>query len=170
MQEFQCRVCAFFINPDFAVANAGLHLTGDFGAIMGDPVTLGVFFGLVVGKPVGVFAMSFLAVKIGLASLPTGVTWRHIAGAGCLAGIGFTMALFIANLAFKSDMMHLDASKIGILSASLVSTILGVTVLLTCKPAKSDAAEGSGELDDTTLESIQHADRINAGTPIAKAG
>lgn len=161
--------CAFFIIPVFAFANAGLHLTGDFGAIMGDPVTLGVFFGLVVGKPVGVFAFSFFAVKAGLATLPTGVTWRHIAGAGCLAGIGFTMALFIANLAFKSDMLHLDASKIGILSASLVSTILGVSVLLTCKPAESDAEQASDESDGATLESIQHADRANAGVPIARA-
>ncbi len=162
--------CAFFIIPVFAFANAGLHLTGDFGAIMGDPVTLGVFFGLVVGKPIGVFGMSFLAVKTGLASLPTGVTWRHVAGAGCLAGIGFTMALFIANLAFKSDLMHLDASKIGILSASLVSTVLGVSVLLTCKPAKSEAELAGDSTGGTpTLESIQHADRANAGAPIARA-
>ena len=162
--------CAFFIIPIFAFANAGLHLTGDFGAILGDPVTLGVFFGLVVGKPVGVFGMSFLAVKLGIASLPTGVSWRHIAGAGCLAGIGFTMALFIANLAFKSDLMHLDASKIGILSASLVSTVIGVTVLLTCKPAKSDAELMAGDdSGDPSLENINHADRVNAGVPIAKA-
>lgn len=159
--------CAFFIIPVFAFANAGLHLQGDFTAIAGDPVTLGVFFGLVVGKPLGVFGASFLACKLGLASLPTGVSWRHILGAGCLAGIGFTMALFIANLAFKTDMMHLDASKIGILSASVVSTILGMGVLLTCKPQTeaeiaAEEAEYEAELAGELIEDGRPADATAA--------
>ncbi|MEM9167296.1 MAG: Na+/H+ antiporter NhaA [Planctomycetota bacterium] len=162
--------CAFFIIPVFAFANAGLHLEGDVVAIAGDPVTLGVFFGLVVGKPLGVFGASYLACKLGLASLPTGVSWRHVLGAGCLAGIGFTMALFIANLAFKTDQLHLDASKIGILAASLVSTILGIGVLMTCKPAETDQGVSADDADPAILEQLNNPDRANAGMPIAKAG
>ncbi|MEL7484582.1 MAG: Na+/H+ antiporter NhaA, partial [Planctomycetota bacterium] len=108
-------------------------IRGDLGTIATDPVTLGVFFGLVIGKPVGVVGFSFLAVKLGIAALPSGVTWRHIVGVGGLAGIGFTMALFIANLAFTDDLVHLDAAKTGILAGSIVSTVLGVSVLLTCR-------------------------------------
>ncbi|MEL7483296.1 MAG: Na+/H+ antiporter NhaA, partial [Planctomycetota bacterium] len=95
--------CAFFIIPVFAFANAGLLIRGDLGTIATDPVTIGVFLGLVIGKPIGVVGFSFLAVKLGIAALPSGVTWRHIIGVGGLAGIGFTMALFIANLAFADD-------------------------------------------------------------------
>ncbi|PHQ79897.1 MAG: Na+/H+ antiporter NhaA [Phycisphaera sp.] len=134
--------CAFLIIPIFALANAGLHLSGDMGAMMADPVTMGIFFGLCVGKPLGVVAFAWLACKLNIASLPTGVTWRHIIGAGCLAGIGFTMALFIANLAFKGDALHLDAAKLGILTASLVSTIAGMAILMSCKPsANADAID-----------------------------
>lgn len=137
--------CAFFIIPIFALANAGLHLSGDIGTMIKDPVTMGVFFGLSIGKPVGVVLLSFIAVKLGVGMLPPGVTWRHIIGAGCLSGIGFTMALFIANLAFKGDALHLDASKIGILSASLVATIAGLGILMTCPRAEHAEAIGADE-------------------------
>lgn len=130
--------CAFCIIPLFALANAGLRITGDPGSIAADPVMLGVFFGLVVGKPVGVFVFSFAAVKLGIAALPSGVTWRHLFGAGCLAGIGFTMAIFIANLAFADLPEQLNTAKLGILSASLVATTLGISVLLSCRPVHSD--------------------------------
>lgn len=164
--------CAFFVIPVFAFANAGLKLSGDFGAMASDPVTMGVFFGLFIGKPIGVFLACFVACKVGIAALPTGTTWKHIAGAGCLAGIGFTMALFIANLAFKNDMMHLDACKIGILSASLVSTIAGIAVLMTCKPTTREA-----ELADTRSQAeardnpmFDPTDDRDESGPMAKAG
>ncbi|MEM8757097.1 MAG: Na+/H+ antiporter NhaA [Planctomycetota bacterium] len=130
--------CVFLIIPAFAFANAGLRIEGDPAAIAGNTVTLGVFFGLVLGKPIGVVGACYAACRLGLASLPTGVSWRHVFGAGCLAGIGFTMALFIANLAFEGDPVYLNAAKIGIFSASLVSTAVGVTVLLCCSPGDGE--------------------------------
>lgn len=165
--------CAFWIIPIFALANAGLHLSGDLGKMATDPVTLGVFFGLCIGKPVGVIGACLLAVKLNIASLPTGVTWRHIYGAGCLAGIGFTMALFIAGLAFKADPVHLDAAKLGILSASLVSTIAGLSILLTCKPmvnadAILDEDDNATAVKRRTITHAHGPDQSNF--PKAKAG
>ncbi len=165
--------CAFWIIPIFALANAGLHLSGEIGKVASDPVTIGVFFGLSVGKPIGVIGACWIACKLNIAALPTGVTWRHIIGAGCLAGIGFTMALFIANLAYKSAPIHLDAAKLGILSASLVSTIAGLSILMTCKPmANADHIE---EEDDLPVASrtIKHEANIAPNSdnyPKAKAG
>lgn len=127
---------AFAIIPIFAIANAGLHLSESLGDAIGEPVTLGVFFGLILGKPAGIVLASFIGVKLGMCALPKGVSWKHIIGAGCLGGIGFTMALFISNLAFANSTVHLDDAKLGILSASVVSTILGLGILATCKPAE----------------------------------
>lgn len=164
--------CAFWIIPIFALANAGLHLSGDMGKMVTDPVTLGVFFGLFIGKPVGVIGACLLAVKLNIASLPTGVTWRHIYGAGCLAGIGFTMALFIAGLAFKADPEHLAAAKLGILSASLVSTIAGLSILMTCKPCADadhidDEDQGTSQGGRTVTHSVNPSE---SNFPKAKAG
>ena len=125
---------AFFVIPVFALANAGVHLEGSVGDMLTGRVTLGVILGLFIGKPLGIFLFAWLAVRLGIASLPRGVSWRHIFGAGCLAGIGFTMALFIANLAFKASQEHLDQAKIGILAASLLSAILGLALIASCKP------------------------------------
>lgn len=155
--------CAFWIIPIFALANAGLHLSGDIGGMVTDPVTMGVFFGLFLGKPLGVIGFCWLACKLNLAALPPLTTWRHIVGAGCLAGIGFTMALFIANLAFKGDALHLDAAKLGILGASLVSTIAGLSILMTCKPISEADAENAEELDAVKLDK-----RSRTHTPEAK--
>ncbi len=166
--------CAFWIIPIFALANAGLHLSGDMGTMATDPVTMGVFFGLFIGKPVGVIGACWLACKFNLAALPPLTTWRHIIGAGCLAGIGFTMALFIANLAFKGDAVHLDAAKLGILGASLVSTIAGLTILMTCKPISE--AESHSQVDDhipANARSAQQPKKIadtDSNFPKAKAG
>ncbi|RNC80428.1 MAG: Na+/H+ antiporter NhaA [Phycisphaera sp.] len=156
--------CAFWIIPIFALANAGLKMSGDMGSMVSDPVTLGVFFGLSIGKPIGVVLFCWLACKIGIAALPPMTTWRHIIGAGCLAGIGFTMALFIANLAFKGDALHLDAAKLGILSASLVATIAGLSILMTCKPmteAEAQQDEGHPPMDN-------HSDSFPSPTPPAE--
>ncbi|VAX42016.1 Na+/H+ antiporter NhaA type [hydrothermal vent metagenome] len=131
----------FLIIPIFALANAGVELSGSIGETAGSRNTLGVVFGLVIGKPVGIFLFSLLAVKFGIAALPRGVTWKHIFGVGCLGGIGFTMALFIANLAFAGDQGELNHAKIGILFASLVSAIVGLAILMTCKaPQDTDHA------------------------------
>ncbi|MBN1119774.1 MAG: Na+/H+ antiporter NhaA [Anaerolineae bacterium] len=115
----------YVIMPIFALANAGVVLVGeDFLAAFSHPLSLGVVVGLVVGKSVGISLLSWLAVRIGLAELPQGVTIRHIIGAGFLAGIGFTMSLFIANLAFPSGEL-LTVAKVGILSASLIAGVTG---------------------------------------------
>lgn len=124
----------FVVIPIFALANAGVHLEGSIAETAGSPTTLGVVLGLFLGKPLGIFLFAWLAVKTGIGELPRGVSWRHIFGAGCLGGIGFTMALFIANLAFKDSQIELDHAKIGILCASLLSAVVGLAVLLTCKP------------------------------------
>jgi NhaA family Na+:H+ antiporter len=85
-------------------------------------------FGLVLGKPLGITLSSWLAVRVGLASLPSGITWRHVVGAGCLGGIGFTMSLFISHLAFTSP-VYMRQAKIGVLLASVVAGVLGWIIL-----------------------------------------
>lgn len=115
---------AYFVMPVFALANAGVALGGDSGLSLTHSVTLGVVLGLLVGKPIGVLLTAWLAVRLRLAELPAGVTWGQLLGVGCLCGIGFTMALFIAGLAFP-DPLLLDQAKVGILSASLLAGLLG---------------------------------------------
>jgi Na+:H+ antiporter, NhaA family len=119
---------AFGIVPIFALANAGvpLSLEGISGA--GLPVVLGIVLGLVVGKPLGLIGLSWVVVHTGVAALPEGVRWAHIVGAGCLAGLGFTMSLFIATLGFGESQL-LEAAKLGILTASLIAGLLGFTLL-----------------------------------------
>jgi len=118
----------FFIMPVFALANAGVAIGGNIVESLAQPVSLGVLGGLVLGKPLGVIGASWLAVRSGLAVLPDGISWQHIRGAGCLAGIGFTMSLFIASLAFgESDLLPL--AKIGILTASVASGVIGAAIL-----------------------------------------
>jgi Na+:H+ antiporter, NhaA family len=119
---------AFGIVPLFALANAGVPLGGGLGAALGQPVTLGVIAGLLLGKQIGVTGGAWLAVRLGLADLPGDVTWRQIYGVGWLAGIGFTMSLFIASLAFGEGPL-LDAAKVGILAASVVAGTVGWAIL-----------------------------------------
>ncbi|GJM18624.1 MAG: Na(+)/H(+) antiporter NhaA [Phycisphaeraceae bacterium] len=125
---------AFFIIPIFALANAGVHVHGGIGQAASGPISMGIILGLFVGKPVGIIVSCYIATKLKIASLPTGVSWRHILGVGFLAGIGFTMALFIANLAFANNDDNLEHAKVGILLASFLSSIVGLGILLTCKP------------------------------------
>jgi NhaA family Na+:H+ antiporter len=116
---------AFAIMPLFALANAGVGVEP---GVAGHPVALAVAAGLAIGKPVGVVAFSWAAVRAGLARLPEGVGWGAILGGGCLAGIGFTMSLFIAGLALDGEL--LAAGKLGTLLGSAVGVVLGVAVLL----------------------------------------
>ncbi|MCB9615632.1 MAG: Na+/H+ antiporter NhaA [Sandaracinus sp.] len=124
--------------PVFALANAGVAIDGHLGEALAHPVALGISFGLVVGKPLGVFTFSFLAVKLKLAELPKGATLRHLLGVGLLAGVGFTMALFIAGLAFDDPALA-DVSKVGILAGSVVAALLGLGVLAMGKREGADA-------------------------------
>lgn len=120
---------SFFIIPLFAFANAGVLIEP---AAFTDSVAIAVIVGLCVGKPVGIFVFSWLAVRSGFARLPEGVTWGILAAGGVLAGIGFTMSLFIANLALRDQM--LDAAKIGTLSGSTICVIAGMALLLRLLP------------------------------------
>jgi NhaA family Na+:H+ antiporter len=115
---------AFFIMPVFALANAGVELGAGFVEALTAQVTLGVIVGLVAGKQIGITLFSWLAVRAGWASLPKGVSWQHIYGAAVLGGIGFTMSLFIAGLAFD-DSETLAMAKAGILLASLLAGVSG---------------------------------------------
>jgi NhaA family Na+:H+ antiporter len=120
---------AFVIMPVFALANAGVRIEP---AAFTEPVAIAVAAGLVVGKPLGIVLLSWLAVRAGWASLPSGINWRAMVGAGCLAGIGFTMSLFIAALALSGEL--LDAAKIGILAGSAVSAVVGMALLVMFLP------------------------------------
>ena len=124
----------FVIMPLFALANAGVPLRL---ASFADPTALAIAAGLVVGKPVGIVVCSWIAVRTRLARLPEGVDWRAIAGGGMLAGIGFTMALFVAGLALEGA--TLEAAKVGILGASVVAAAIGLAVLARVLPATPDA-------------------------------
>lgn len=119
---------AFFIMPVFALANAGVDLRTDILAALVNPITFGIIFGLVVGKQIGITFMAWLVTRLGLSKKISDVTWKQIYGASMLAGIGFTMSLFISNLAF-SDPMTLSSAKVGILVASFISAALGWIVL-----------------------------------------
>lgn len=117
---------AFGVMPIFALANAGVQFGGiDLSATGPQTVALGILVALVIGKPVGVFLATFLAVKTGLCSLPQGVNWAGVVLVGLLAGIGFTMAIFVGGLAF-SDAALLGAAKMGILGASATAAVLGL--------------------------------------------
>jgi Na+:H+ antiporter, NhaA family len=117
------------IVPLFALANAGIELTIDgLGDAVASSVTIGVVVGLVLGKVVGISAASWLAIRLGWAELPGGVTWRHLVGAAALGGIGFTVSLFIASLAFD-DPTLVDNAKIGVLAASLLATVPAYVLL-----------------------------------------
>jgi NhaA family Na+:H+ antiporter len=119
---------SFVIMPVFALANAGLLLRGDMMGALAHPVTIGVGVGLVLGKLVGVAGFTWIAVGTGVAERPQGATWRQILGVAQLAGIGFTMSLFIAALAFGQSPL-LDNAKMGILGASVLSGAIGAALL-----------------------------------------
>ena len=119
----------FFILPLFALANAGLRISDlNIMDTLTHPITLGITLGLVVGKPLGILTFSYLSVRAGLLSLPDGVRWPHILGAGLLGGIGFTMSLFISTLSF-GESGPANYSKLGILIGSFLSAILGLAYL-----------------------------------------
>jgi NhaA family Na+:H+ antiporter len=121
-------VVTFLILPIFALANAGVSLSGVGIDALSGGIALGVIVGLVLGKPLGIVAFTWLGVRLGLADLPEGVNWRHVVGVGLLGGIGFTMALFIAGLAFSSA-AELEVAKVGILFASGLAGIGGLLIL-----------------------------------------
>ena len=120
---------AYMIMPLFAFANAGVSLEGLSLSSLMLPVPLGILLGLFVGKQLGVFVFSYASIKFGLATLPTNSNWVSFYAVGVLTGIGFTMSLFVGNLAFVENMQYMDGVKIGVLSGSLLSTVVGFVLL-----------------------------------------
>ncbi len=121
---------AFGIMPLFAFANAGVSLDGiSFSSLM-LPVPFGILLGLFLGKQIGVFIFSYISIKIGFAQMPNNSNWVKLYGVGILTGIGFTMSLFVGNLAFIENTQYIDGVKLGVLSGSLLSTLAGYFLLL----------------------------------------
>ncbi len=128
----------FLIMPVFALVNAGIPLHDvPFEGLLQNPITLGVALGLVLGKPIGVVLFAFLSCVLGIGQLPREATWAQMIGVGCLAGIGFTMALFVSGLSFTGAEEPEMFAKIGILMASIVAAVLGSALLLVV-PAKRE--------------------------------
>ena len=121
---------AFMIMPIFAFANAGVSLEGLSLMSLLEPVPLGILLGLFVGKQIGVMLISFIAVKLGVAQMPDKSSWLSLYGVSILTGVGFTMSLFVGNLAFIENIQYIDGVKIGVLSGSLLSTVFGYFILL----------------------------------------
>ena len=121
---------AFIIMPIFAFSNAGVSLDGLSLSSLLQPVPLGILLGLFVGKQVGVMIFSFVAVKTGAAQMPDNTSWLTLYGVAVLTGIGFTMSLFVGNLAFAENIRYIDGVKIGVLAGSLLSTLFGYFILL----------------------------------------
>jgi len=121
---------AFMIMPLFAFANAGVSLNGLTLSSLMMPVPLGILLGLFFGKQLGVMIFSFLSVKLKIAQMPNNSTWLSLYGVSILTGIGFTMSLFVGNLAFVNNTQYIDGVKIGVLMASLLSTVFGYFLLL----------------------------------------
>lgn len=125
LEHWLHKPVSFVILPLFALANTGIVIHPGWQHDLLSPDSSGIMAGLILGKPVGILALSVLAVVCGLCRLPPGLRWHHIAGAGLLGGIGFTMSIFIANLAFAGNTILIDNAKIAILAASLVAGTLG---------------------------------------------
>ena len=126
LQHFLHKPVAFFILPLFAIANTCIAINSDWHEGLNHPNTIGIMLGLVVGKPLGIWLFSFLAVSLGICTLPRDLKWSSILGAGMLGGIGFTMSIFITLLAFKNDGEEvINYSKIAILVASFIAGTIG---------------------------------------------
>jgi NhaA family Na+:H+ antiporter len=129
---------AYGILPLFAFANAGVPLGSGFSQLLSNPVTWGAVAGLIVGKPIGITVFAWLAVRAGIAILPGAISWRHIAGVACLGGIGFTISLFVAELAFADSPLG-NAARVGILVGSVIAGAVGYAVLRATLPPPRDA-------------------------------
>ena len=128
----------FIILPLFAFVNAQVRLVGvDVVQLAFDPVSMGTYFGMLLGKPIGIVGVTFLLVKFGIAELPSKVTWRHIVGVGILGGIGFTMSILISGLAFPAEPFEMFAAKAAILAGSVSAAVIGMIYMtVACKKAK----------------------------------
>lgn len=134
LENFLHKPVAFIVLPLFALANTGIVFGANWALDLATPNSLGVMLGLVVGKPLGVLILSMTVVLIGICKLPGEVTWSHMIGAGLLGGIGFTISIFITNLAFEAQLELINASKIAVFTASLLAGLIGLLWLrVVCK-------------------------------------
>ena len=142
LQRLLHKPVAYVILPIFAIANTAITIGGNWQEALTQASSLGIFAGLVVGKPLGIFIFSFIGVALGLCKLPSGLRWRNVIGAGFLGGIGFTMSIFITLLAFDDDAI-INNSKFAIIVSSVIAGIIGFTILkLTLKsPVIDDIIE-----------------------------
>lgn len=138
LQHFLHKPVAFIILPIFALANTAILFSGDISQTLTENNSLGISLGLIIGKPLGIFILTFLAVIFGLCKLPTDLNWKSIFGVGLLAGIGFTMSIFVTLLAFDNETI-INSSKLVILISSLTAGLLGfLTLRLTLKTENTD--------------------------------
>jgi len=146
------RPVAFLVLPIFALANTGIVIGADSLASLTGSNSMGIFIGLFAGKVIGVTLFSYIAVKAAICNLPRFLRWRHIIGAGFLAGIGFTMSIFITNLAFKGNSELINNSKMAILLTSLISGVVGYLWLMAIRTTKDEEDEGDAfTYDDITI-------------------
>ena len=129
LEHYLHKPVAFLILPIFALANTGIVISSDWTSQLGTSNSLGIIAGLLIGKPIGISLLVFISVVLGVCRLPTDLNWKHVFGAGILGGIGFTMSIFITNLAFNGNAEVITASKIAILIASLTAGIAGFIFL-----------------------------------------
>jgi Na+:H+ antiporter, NhaA family len=142
MTYFQTRLTpwvAFGILPVFAFANAGVPLTSGLSEALASPVAWGVAAGLILGKPIGIALFAWVAVVTGVAHLPRAIEWRHVGGVACLGGVGFTISLFITELAFGEGALA-HSARVGIFIGSLLAGIAGYAILKATLPAPREAA------------------------------
>ena len=138
LQHFLHKPVAFIILPLFALANTAIILSGDLGQTLLQNYSLGILLGLIVGKPLGIFLLSFIAVNFGLCKLPFDLNWKVILGVGFLGGIGFTMSIFITLLAFDNETI-INNTKFVILISSLIAGIIGfISLRLTLKQPNNE--------------------------------
>ena len=134
LENFLHKPVAFIVLPLFALANTGIVFGANWALDLATPNSLGVMLGLVIGKPLGVIILSMAVVLLGICKLPSEVTWSHMVGAGLLGGIGFTISIFITNLAFSNQDELINASKIAVFTASLLAGLFGLLWLrVVCK-------------------------------------
>lgn len=137
LEHWLNRPVTFLILPIFALANTGIVINADSAEFLASANSVGIIAGLVVGKPLGITLVSFIAVISGLCTLPLDLNWRHIIGAGLLGGIGFTMSVFITNLAFVGNVETINTSKLAIVLASLTAGVVGSLWLRLCSSANA---------------------------------
>lgn len=152
LENFLHKPVAFFILPVFALANTGIVLGSDSLSTLANYNEIGIMAGLVIGKPFGITLICFTVVSLGICRLPLDLNWKHIFGAGLLGGIGFTMSIFITNLAFAAKPLEIDSSKMAILLASFTAGTIGFIFLkLFGKPEEIDEDMDAMDFEATDL-------------------